>query len=58
VETQELLERIGFLFLDLLTPNLVSKLPNYSPDSNFPINKVKNRGKFLLFLVYLVPARV
>jgi hypothetical protein len=36
-----------FPFLDILTPNLISRLPNYCVEPNFLNNKVKNRGKFL-----------
>jgi hypothetical protein len=46
VKIQELLWRVGFLFLALI-PNLVSKVRNCLTETNFLINKVRNRGNFL-----------
>jgi hypothetical protein len=43
-----------FSIFKILTPNLVSKVPNYSVRPTFLIKKVKNRGKFLF--TYLIPA--
>jgi hypothetical protein len=52
VKTPELLWRVGFLYLDCLTPNLVLKVLNYLIETSFFINKVKNRGQFYFYFFF------